>query len=212
MPISPTSTTKQRQKPCSTCQAGSSTHFAHQQLADLFVVSFQVQPVSHGLSSDLQITDKMELLKAALERSDKAYRRTDAVKHLASLLGLADRPSEVLMCIGRAALLHNDLEAAQQTCLQLISKDCVSAWRLCADVMRAGGDEVGSVDTHTRLLSFAAHYCPARRVHTPSLLFPPAAVSMIQSGSMILHDQNGALWTSSALLLSDMSVCQALLG
>lgn len=114
----------------------------------------------------------MELLKAALERSDKAYTCPDAVKHLARLLGLTHRSSEVLMCIGWAALLHNDLEAAQQTCLQLISKDYVSAWRLCADVMRAGGDEVGSVETHTKLLSFAAHYCPARRVHTLSTLVP----------------------------------------
>ena len=120
----------------------------------------------------LQVEDKMQLLRAALERKDKAYTRTDAVSRLASLLGLDPSSGKVTMCIGQAALLHDDLEAAQLICLQLIQQDYVSAWRLCADVMRAGGDEVGSVETHTQLLSFAAHYCPGRRVgsliRTPS--------------------------------------------
>lgn len=106
----------------------------------------------------------MQLLKAAVNQSDKAYKHPEAVKHLAGLLGLAGRGAEVSMCIGAAALLHNDVEAAQQTCLQLVRRDHASAWRLCAAVMRSGGDEVGSRDTHIQLLSFAAHYCPARRV------------------------------------------------
>lgn len=111
----------------------------------------------------------MQLLQSALEGNNKAHKSPEAVKHLAGLLGLAGRSNEVSMCIGRAALLHGDLEAAQTACLKLIKRDYVSAWRLCADVMRAGGDEVGSVDTHTRLLSFAANYCPARRVCTAAL-------------------------------------------
>ena len=106
----------------------------------------------------------MQLLKRAVDHSDKAYKRPEAVKRLAGLLGLTGRANEVSMCIGGAALLHKDVEAAQQVCLELIRSDYVSAWRLCAAVMRSGGDEVGSVDTHVQLLSFAAHYCPARRV------------------------------------------------
>lgn len=106
----------------------------------------------------------MQLLKAAVELSHTAYRSPEAVKRLAGLLGLSRRSSEVSMCIGGAALLHKDVEAAQRVCLQLIRKDHMPAWRLCAAVMRAGGDEVGSMDTHVKLLSFAACYCPAKRV------------------------------------------------
>ena len=106
----------------------------------------------------------MQLLKSAVNTSDKAYKRPEAVKHLAGLLGLSDRSNEVNMCLGAAALLHKDVEAAQHICLQLIRQDHASAWRLCAAVMRSGGDEVGSRDLHIKLLSFAAHYCPARRV------------------------------------------------
>lgn len=112
----------------------------------------------------LQVEDKMQLLKSAVNLSDKAYKHPEAVKHLAGLLGLTGRGAEVSMCVGAAALQHDDVEAAQQTCLQLIRQDHASAWRLCAAVMRSGGDEVGSRDTHIQLLSFAAHYCPARRV------------------------------------------------
>ena len=112
----------------------------------------------------LQVEDKMQLLKSAVELSDKAYKRPEAVKHLAGLLGLTARSSEVSMCLGAAALQHQDVQAAQQICMQLIRRDHASAWRLCAAVMRSGGDEVGSRDTHIKLLSFAAHYCPARRV------------------------------------------------
>lgn len=106
----------------------------------------------------------MQLLQSAVNLSDKAYKHPEAVKRLAGLLGLAGRSAEVSMCLGAAALLHNDVEAAQQTCLQLIRRDHASAWQLCAAVMRSAGDEVGSRDTHIQLLSFAAHYCPARRV------------------------------------------------
>ena len=106
----------------------------------------------------------MQLLKSAVNLSDKAYKRPEAVQHLAGLLGLSGRSSEVSMCIGAAALQHKDIQAAQRICLQLIRRDHASAWRVCAAVMRSGGDEVGSTDTHIKLLSFAAHYCPARRV------------------------------------------------
>lgn len=110
----------------------------------------------------------MQLLKSAVNHSDKAYKRPEDVQHLAGLLGLSGRSNEVSMCIGAAALLHKDVEAAQEVCLKLIRRDHVSAWRLCAAVMRAGGDEVGSRETHIKLLSFAAHYCPARRVSCPA--------------------------------------------
>lgn len=116
-----------------------------------------------------QVQDKMQLLKAAVEHSDTAYKRPEAVKRLAGLLGLGGRSSEVSMCIGGAALRQGDVEVAHQVCLHLIKKDHVPAWRLCAAVMRAGGDEIGSMDTHVKLLSFAACYCPAKRV---SLLHP----------------------------------------
>lgn len=107
----------------------------------------------------------MQLLKAALEHSNTAYKSPEAVKRLAGLLGLTHRSREVSMCVGGAALLHKDVEAAQQVCLQLIRRDHAPAWRLCAAVMRGGGDEVGSMDTHVKLLSFAACYCPAKRVN-----------------------------------------------
>ena len=120
--------------------------------------------ITVSVFSSMQVQDKMQLLKAAVEHSDAAYKRPEAVKRLAGLLGLSGRSNEVSMCIGGAALLHGDVEAAQQVCLHLIRRDHVPAWRLCAGVMRAGGDEVGSTDTHVKLLSFAASYCPAKRV------------------------------------------------
>ncbi|DBB06293.1 hypothetical protein WJX77_007210 [Trebouxia sp. C0004] len=119
----------------------------------------------HLLPADYnQVEDKMELLKAALEADPRAHTRPSGVKHLASLLGLKGRSNEVTMCIGQSALAHRNLEAAQQSCVQLIKREHVASWRLCADVMRAGGDEVGSVDTHTMLLSFAAQYARGKKL------------------------------------------------
>jgi hypothetical protein len=114
----------------------------------------------------------MDLLKAALEADPRAHTRPSGVKHLASLLGLKGRSNEVSMCIGQSALAQRNLEAAQQSCVQLIRREYVPSWRLCADVMRAGGDEVGSVDTHTMLLSFAAQYARGKKVIQQSLLLP----------------------------------------
>ena len=112
----------------------------------------------------------MDLLKAALEADPRAHTRPSGVKHLASLLGLKGRSNEVTMCIGQSALAQRNLEAAQQSCVQLIRREYVASWRLCAAVMRAGGDEIGSADTHTMLLSFAAQYARGKKV---ILLLPP---------------------------------------
>ena len=117
----------------------------------------------------LQVEDKMDLLKAALERDPKAHTRPAGVKHLASLLGLKGRSNEVTLCIGQSALAHRNLEAAQQTCLQLIKRDYMPSWRLCAAVMRRGGHQVGSVETHTMLLTFAAQYAKGKRVRLSGL-------------------------------------------
>ncbi|KAL0036267.1 hypothetical protein WJX79_010808 [Trebouxia sp. C0005] len=119
----------------------------------------------HLLPADYnQVEDKMDLLKAALEADPRGHTRPSGVKHLASLLGLKGRSNEVTMCIGQSALAQRNLEAAQQSCVQLIRRDYVPSWRLCANVMRAGGDEVGSVDTHTMLLSFAAQYARGKKL------------------------------------------------
>ena len=111
----------------------------------------------------------MDLLKLALERDPKAHAQPAGVKHLAGLLGLKGRSNEVLVCIGRAALAQHSLQSAQHACVQLIKRDYTPAWRLCADVMRAGGDEVGDVDTHLMLLSFAAQFARGKRVQLVTL-------------------------------------------
>jgi hypothetical protein len=125
----------------------------------------------------------MDLLKAALEPDPKAHTRPSGVKHLASLLGLKGRSNEVTMCIGQSALAQHNLEAAQQSCVQLIRREYVPSWRLCADVMRAGGDEVGRADTHTMLLSFAAQYARGKKV---ILLLPLLLMLMLLRCSLYL--------------------------
>jgi len=128
----------------------------------------------------------MDLLKAALEADPRAHTRPSGVKHLASLLGLKGRSNEVTMCIGQSALAQRNLEAAQQSCVQLIRREYVPSWRLCADVMRAGGDEVGSVDTHTMLLSFAAQYARGKKVIQQFLLLPLLLMLMLLRCSLCL--------------------------
>ena len=106
----------------------------------------------------------MDLLKAALEKSPGGHTKQAAVKHLAGLLGLQGRSNEVLTCLGHAALFHGDFSSGLQTCLQVIKLEYVPSWRLCAAVMKAGGDSVGNLETHTRLLSFAACFARGKRV------------------------------------------------
>ena len=130
-----------------------------------------------------QVEDKMDLLKAALEADPRAHTRPSGVKHLASLLGLKGRSTEVTMCIGQSALAQRNLEAAQQSCVQLIRREYVPSWRLCADVMRAEGDEVGSADTHIMLLSFAAQYARGKKVIPQSLLLPCLLMLTLLRGS-----------------------------
>ena len=122
-----------------------------------------------------QVEDKMCLLKAAVEADPRAHSRPSGVKHLASLLGLKGRSNEVTMCIGQSALAQRNLEAAQQSCVQLIRREYVASWRLCANVMKAGGDEVGSADTHIMLLSFAAQYARGKKV----ILLPPLLLMLM---------------------------------
>ncbi len=125
----------------------------------------------------------MNLLKAALEADPRAHTRPSGVKHLASLLGQKGRSDEVTMCIGQSALAQRNLEAAQQSCVQLIRREYVPSWRLCADVMRAGGDEVGNADTHIMLLSFAAQYARGKKV---ILLLPLLLMLMLSLCSLCL--------------------------
>ncbi len=141
----------------------------------------------------------MELLRVALERDPKTHNRPAGVKHLASLLGLKGRSNEVMLCIGRAALDHGDLQSAQQTCVQLINRDYVASWRLCADVMRAGGDEVGSKDTHVMLLSFAAQYACGRKVSLISVVLLPLLQNSVSILSPVLA-KAGMEWHETAAL------------
>lgn len=112
----------------------------------------------------MQVKDKMDLLSHALSQHPKAYSKPDAVHHLANLLGLQGRARAVQLRMGQAALQHGALQAAQQTCLQLMEADYKPVWRLCRHVMRRSKQGDGTAETQTRLLSYAIQYAPADRV------------------------------------------------
>lgn len=106
----------------------------------------------------------MDLISHALNQNPKAYSKSDAVKHLAGLLGLEGRTRAVQLRMGQAALQHGALQAAQQSCIQLMEADYKPVWRLCRHVMRHSKQGDGSAETQKRLLSYAIQHAPADRV------------------------------------------------
>ena len=113
----------------------------------------------------LQITDRMEILQAALDAQPGAYTNHSALISLAAQLGLSKRASELRCRMAAAALREGDLEAAQAGCMALVKEGYAPAWELAAQLAQlnaATADGYGEVKRD--MLAFALAHCTPDQV------------------------------------------------
>ncbi|XP_031558111.1 neuroblastoma-amplified sequence-like isoform X2 [Actinia tenebrosa] len=113
--------------------------------------------------------DKLGLVQKALESSLDAYKKTQKILSLASLLQVSGseeqtRKGRVLILVAEAALAKSDFTAAYGICQQLMKEGYHSAWRVC----RAVGENEDYKDLIARqsLLSFALTHCSPDVIET----------------------------------------------
>ena len=112
----------------------------------------------------LETRDRLKFVRLAVEGSSKAYRNSQRLMKLASLLGVAAgaMEGEVWAVIAAKALALGDTQAALAACFNMVRLVFTGGWQVCYTL--AARPDVVDLERCAELLAFAVCHCPGEHI------------------------------------------------